>query len=66
MNKAEIKQIILEEIENAMNDMASNLNNRELVDSLATILSVPDIEDDEIEGPGIEDLSPDSIFGSDP
>jgi len=66
MNKAEIKQIILEEIENAMNDMASNLNNRELVDSLATILSVPDTEDDEIEGPGIEDLSPDPIFGPDP
>ena len=66
MNKAEIKQIILEEIENAMNDMASNLNNRELVDPLATILSIPDTEDDDITPPGIEDMTPDPIFGPDP
>jgi len=47
MNKAEIKQIILEEIEAAINDMASNLDNRDLVDPLATILSIPDNDEEE-------------------
>ena len=59
MNKAEIKQIILEEIEAKIEEMADeiddNINNRELVDPLATILSIAG-GGDEIEGPEYEDL----------
>lgn len=42
MTTAEIKQIILEEIEAAMDDMANDQAKRDLIGPLATILSIPD------------------------
>ena len=42
MNKAEIKQIILEEIEAAMDDMANNQAKKDLIGPLADILLIPD------------------------
>ena len=42
MTTAEIKQIILEEIEAAMDDMANDQAKKDLIGPLAAILSIPD------------------------
>jgi len=59
MNKNEIKQIILEEIEAAIQEMNENMSPEDLAAD-----SRP--EEDDITPPGIEDMSPDPIFGADP
>ena len=56
MNKNEIKEIIIEEIKDVLKEMASP-------EQLAAD-SRP--EEDDITPPGIEDMSPDPIFGADP
>ena len=56
MNKNEIKEIIIEEIKDVLKEMASP-------EQLAAD-SLP--EEDDITPPGIEDMSPDPIFGADP
>jgi len=58
MNKNEIKQIILEEIEDALKEMGMS-------PEMMAADSRPE-EDDDITPPGIEDMSPDPIFGADP
>ena len=56
MNKNEIKEIIIEEIKDVLKEMASP-------EQLAAD-SRP--EEDDITPPGIEDMSPDPMFGADP
>jgi len=58
MNKNEIKQIILEEIEDALKEMGMS-------PEMMAADSRPE-EDDDITPPGIEDMSPDPMFGPDP
>ena len=57
MNKNDIKQIIFEEIEGALKEM-------NMSPEMMAADSRP--EDDEITPPGIEDMSPDPMFGADP
>ena len=59
MNKADIKQIIFEEIEAAIKELNENMSPEDLAAD-----SRP--EEDDITPPGIEDMSPDPIFGADP
>lgn len=58
MNKNDIKQIIFEEIETALKEMGNS-------PEMMAADSRPE-EDDDITPPGIEDMSPDPIFGADP
>ena len=58
MNKNEIKQIILEEIEAALKEMGMS-------PEMMAADSRPE-EDDDITPPGIEDMSPDPMFGPNP
>ena len=58
MNKNDIKQIIFEEIEAALKEMGMS-------PEMMAADSRPE-EDDDITPPGIEDMSPDPIFGPDP
>ena len=57
MNKTDIKQIILEEIEATLEDMRMS-------PEMMAADSRP--EEDDITPPGIEDMSPDPMFGADP
>ena len=57
MNKNDIKQIIFEEIEGALKEM-------NMSPEMMAADSRP--EDDEITPPGMEDMSPDPMFGADP
>jgi len=57
MNKTDIKQIILEEIESALEEM-------NMSPEMMAADSRP--EEDDITPPGIEDMSPDPMFGADP
>ena len=57
MNKNDIKQIIFEEIEAALKEMGNS-------PEMMAADSRP--EEDDITPPGIEDMSPDPIFGADP
>jgi len=57
MNKNDIKQIIFEEIEATLKEMGMS-------PEMMAADSRP--EDDEITPPGIEDMSPDPMFGADP
>ena len=71
MNKNDIKQIIFEEIEAALKEMGNSpemmaaqsfIDDEELDDKRAADAE----EEDNITPPGIEDMSPDPIFGADP
>jgi hypothetical protein len=82
MNKNEIKQIILEEIQAVINEQtederiaqAMETGDEDELEALAMgaldraeqLAADSRPEDDEITPPGIEDMSPDSMFGEDP
>ena len=59
MNKADIKQLIFEEIEAAIKALNENMSPEDLAAD-----SRP--EEDDITPPGIEDMSPDPMFGANP